>query len=46
MHRETVPGSALGKAAVGVSYSPAHGDTAFTVPTFEELLRRAARCYA
>jgi hypothetical protein len=27
----------------GMVYSPAHGDTAFTVPMFDDLLRRSAR---
>ncbi len=27
--------------AKGMIYSPAHGDTAFTVPMFDEYLRRA-----
>lgn len=30
-----------GLIAKGMLYSPAHGDTAFTVPLFDQFLRRA-----
>ena len=38
---ETVAPRRSGLIAKGMIYSPAHGDTAFTVPLFDEFLRRA-----
>ncbi len=37
---ESVAPRRSGLIAKGVIYSPAHGDTAFTVPLFDEFLRR------
>ena len=38
---ESVAPRRSGLIAKGMIYSPAHGDTAFTVPLFDEFLRRA-----
>jgi hypothetical protein len=38
---ESVAPRRSGLIAKGMNYSPAHGDTAFTVPLFDEFLRRA-----
>jgi Mn-dependent DtxR family transcriptional regulator len=37
---ETVAPRRSGLITKGMIYSPAHGDTAFTVPLFDEFLRR------
>jgi hypothetical protein len=38
---ESVAPRRSGLITKGMIYSPAHGDTAFTVPLFDEYLRRA-----
>ncbi len=40
---ESVAPRQSGLIAKGMIYSPAHGDTAFTVPLFDEFLARALR---
>jgi len=40
---ESVAPRRSGLIAKGMIYSPAHGDTAFTVPLFDEFLARALR---
>jgi hypothetical protein len=40
---ESVAPRRSGLIAKGMIYSPAHGDTAFTVPLFDQFLRRAAK---
>jgi AAA ATPase domain len=43
---ESVAPRRSGLIQKGMIYSPAHGDTAFTVPLFDEFLRRAVRADA
>ena len=38
---ESVAPRRSGLIAKGMIYSPAHGETAFTVPLFDEFMRRA-----
>jgi hypothetical protein len=38
---ESVAPRRSGLIAKGIIYSPAHGDTAFTVPLFDDFLQRA-----
>jgi len=40
---ESVAPRRSGLIQKGMIYSPAHGDTAFTVPMFDEFLRRTSR---
>ena len=41
MKVESVAPRRSGLIAKGMIYSPAHGETAFTVPLFDEFLKRA-----